>query len=593
MFKKEFLLVVILPLLTQCAHLSGKSIAGHNSAAKKSSRTISSIDQNKIDSVHVKTQANFHFLKGELLSQRHPEEAIQSFKEALIYDQKSADLRLRIAGEYIRAGLVSEAMDQAEEAKKLDNKNNDVRLVLAGLYTSTKMHDKALAEYNYLAAQDFHNDDVLTYRGVLLAEMGRAQESVQEFKKLAKTSADPAKAYYYMGRIYLEFFDNAEKQTIAAFKKSVNLNPSYILAVTDLARIYRAKNNTPMALKLLESHYETYGAQLQTSKMLSQIYLTNNKFAKAIEHLEVIERRAPDDQNNILKLALSLIENKDYTSAIIKLEGLLANNPGNEKLLFYLGSVNEEINKPLIAEGYFKEIKSSSSLYSQAVTHRAYILKDLSGINSSLALLDTVISENTENEKMYLLKASFLDEQGRTSEALESIAVAKSKFGDSINIAYYQGALLDKSGNKKLAIEAFKSVLKKQENHTQSLNHLAYVYAELGVNLKQAERLAFLALKQRPKDGHILDTIGYIYLKQGKLVSALRHLELAEELLPKESIIAEHLADVYYKQRRHSQAKKLYKKAVELANDKKTISTLEAKIKIIESLRLPATVARP
>lgn len=580
-FKKEYILLALLPLLIQCAH-SSRSIS-----------TISSIDQAKIDHVHVKTQADYNFLKGELLSQRHPEEAVQSFKEALLYDQNSVDLRLRLAGEYIRSGLVSEAMDQAEMAKKLDSKNNDVRLVLAGLYTSTKMHDKALAEYNYLVKQDFHNEDVITYRAVLLAEMGRPEKSVAEFRRLAKTSSDPAKAYYYMGRIYLEFFDNAENQTISAFKKSIAANPSYIMAVTDLARIYNAQKKTSKAVSLLESHYETYGSDLQTSKMLSQIYLTQDKFTKAIEHLEVIERRAPDDQSNILKLALSLIENKDYTSAIIKLETLLENNPGNEKLLFYLGSVNEEISKPLVAASYFKEIKPSSSLYSQAVAHRAYILKELSGVDASIELLDSIVAKNSDNEKLYLLRASFLDEQGDIDKALEAITQAKAKFKDSINITYYHGALLDKSGDKTAAVEVLKGVLSKKDDHIQSLNHLAYIYAEMGINLAKAERMAFTALKLRPKDAHILDTIGYIYLKQGKLISAVRHLEIAHELLPAESIIAEHLADVYYKQRRHSQAKKMYLKAVKLANDEKTINTIEAKIKIIESLRLPASVAKP
>lgn len=576
----RYIIIAIFPLLTYCAH---------NSPKKSETKQFS---QQKVDKVYVRTQADYHFLKGELLGRTDPEASIKEFKEALIYDQKSTDLRLRLAGEYLRNGLISEAVDQAEEAKKIDPTNKEARLVLAGLYTSTKMHNKALAEYNYLANKNFHKDDVLTYRAVLHAEMGNADKAVSEFRKLTKTSEDPGKAYYYLARVYLEFHDGKEQQAINAFKKSIALNPSNIQAVTDLVRIYQAQKKEKLARQILENHYETYGSSLEGSKMLSQMYLSENNFDKAIEHLEVVERRDPTNQNNILKLALSLIETKNYTSAIIKLESLLEQNPGNEKLLFYLGSVNEETGADTIAKTYFDQIKRGSSLYAQAFLHRTYIAKRTSGVDDAIALINEELVANPSLQ-MSFMKASFLDENNRTQEALDYVKTLK---GEEVNLqlVYLEGSLLDKLGNKQEASVIFREILAVNQNHVQSLNHLAYMYAESGTNLNEAEKLAFRANNLKPKDPHILDTIGYIHLLQGKAQSAVRYLEIAHEIMPTESIIAEHLGDAYNKLRKIDKAKALYLKAAGLAQDEKTASLLKNKIDKINSVnRLPAAVAKP
>ena len=56
-------------------------------------------------------------------------------------------VRLRLAAEYIKQGLVSESLEQAKLAVANDPKYEDAHLLLGGLYSALKMYDEALAEY--------------------------------------------------------------------------------------------------------------------------------------------------------------------------------------------------------------------------------------------------------------------------------------------------------------------------------------------------------------------------------------------------------------------------------------------------------------
>lgn len=85
---------------------------------------------------------------------------------------------------------------------------------------------------------------------------------------------------------------------------------------------------------------------------------------------------------------------------------------------------------------------------------------------------------------------------------------------------------------------------------TSAANNLAYMYADHGLELKRAEKLALTAVRARPIPAFI-DTLGWVYYKQNKLSRAgtiflelLRKPEGAPGLHP---VMLDHAGDVYYR----------------------------------------------
>lgn len=125
-----------------------------------------------------------------------------------------------------------------------------------------------------------------------------------------------------------------------------------------------------------------------------------------------------------------------------------------------------------------------------------------------------------------------------------------------------------------VALQAFQAVLGELPGNFAGANNLAWTYLQLyeqlsrlpepppflGVLLASAERWAEYSLSVCPKDpeirAHVLDTAAWVDFLQGRtkakrgqirwrLKRALKRLEEAYRLLPKNELVRQHLAAVY------------------------------------------------
>lgn len=67
------------------------------------------------------------------------------------------------------------------------------------------------------------------------------------------------------------------------------------------------------------------------------------------------------------------------------------------------------------------------------------------------------------------------------------------------------------------AMEIYRLVLERDPHHAMSCNNLAYYMMEHGGDLAEAERLLAIAFADRPDTSSILDSLGWLRFKQGKL----------------------------------------------------------------------------
>ncbi|HSQ85163.1 MAG TPA: tetratricopeptide repeat protein, partial [Desulfobacterales bacterium] len=88
--------------------------------------------------------------------------------------------------------------------------------------------------------------------------------------------------------------------------------------------------------------------------------------------------------------------------------------------------------------------------------------------------------------------------------------------------------------------------------------------------------------KEKPNDGYITDSLGWVYFKKGLYEKAVEYLEKAVSLVPNDPIILEHMGDAYFKISQKEKALQFYKRS--LSNKKKDTSGLEKKIQEIQGL---------
>lgn len=553
-----------------------------------------------IDPLFMRTQADYYFSLGEAYSyEGNHQRAIESFKSVLIYDAGSVSVKVRLAQEYLKSGLISEALVSAQQVVSQHPQHAPGHLLLANILSATKQYSKALPEYEKVSQLDQENKEVFIYIGAIQSELKNYSAAVTTFQKLVKDPDFGAKhlIHMYIARIYIDqalaiqhdkykpkfvsLMTKAKESLLSALKEK----PSYVEAASTLAQVYVQMEQKKYAISALRDFHAKNGMQQKTSELLIQLYLEDDKFDEAYEQLTAFEDISTDPLATKMRLSLILIQKKMYDPAAKKLEEILKSAPESDKARFYLGAVYEEMQKDALAIVHFKQVPMESSFYQEAVSHAAYLMKNHGQLKDAIAVVAEAINRDKASVSIYSLYVALLDEQGEYRQAQTFLLDTMKKYPENAQLRFYYGSLFDRLGNKQEVVNQMKMVLQLDANHVQALNYLAYTLAEMNVDMDDAETHALRAVKLEPSDPYILDTLGWIYFKKNKNKEAIQVLEAAYRKKPTVSIIAEHLGDAYLKEAMPEKARLMYQKAIDLESDQKKVSEIQTKLSALIAQR--------
>jgi Flp pilus assembly protein TadD len=111
----------------------------------------------------------------------------------------------------------------------------------------------------------------------------------------------------------------------------------------------------------------------------------------------------------------------------------------------------------------------------------------------------------------------------------------------------------------------FLKALEMVPNHPKILNYLGYSWIDQGLNLEEALKMVEKAAAISPRDGFIIDSLGWGLYRLGRFEEAVEKLEIAAQLEPVDPVINDHLGDAYWMVGRKREARFQWDMA--LAND--------------------------
>jgi Flp pilus assembly protein TadD len=164
----------------------------------------------------------------------------------------------------------------------------------------------------------------------------------------------------------------------------------------------------------------------------------------------------------------------------------------------------------------------------------------------------------------YLTSLYMADDQHES--ALNTIENGVELYPDNVELLYQRVLILEQTGQHEDAMRAAKDLLTVDGEHAETLNFLAYALAvdnrELDKALAYVERA--IEIKSAP---HILDTLGWVYYRLGRLVEALKIIEEASLQLSDDAVIFEHLGEIHLALKNLDQARTAFEKALQLQPD--------------------------
>ena len=597
MFYKIMILVLSLPIVA-CSSLPKNS---HEDSLTSKKKTTSNIDNNKAPitefssfpstisstSIDNKGKADYHFTLAEIYSaSNNITQAIEELKKTLVYDPKSTLVHLKLAQLYLRDGDITKSIASANTVLEFDPKNQEATIFLGTIYISLNIYKQAEAQYrqtlSHYSANDKNSFELSLHLALtIIRQKEKEKEVIEILQNLIKNSGQHRHtAYYYLGHIQQtkQNFVEAEKY----YKESLKVQEDFKTAIIALARLYEQKNRFTEAIELLQSFSKKFGTDEQIALYLSRVYLYQKDYNNAYLQYEIISAFNPSNIELQTRMAFILIKQKKYKEALDKLQDTLNQKPPmSARIHFYIGAIYEEIKEYPKAIKAFLKVPSSSLYYDESRIYAAYLENKQGNSQKAIQVLENAIASSPQNPKLFTVYASLLNDIQQYDEAIAFLNSAIKKFPKEQQLHFILGSIHDKMGNKQETIKIMKHVLSLNPQHVEALNYLAYTYAEMNKQLDEAEALARQAIKLKPNDGYVKDTLGWIIFKKGKVTDSIKLLESAYKIQSDESIIAEHLGDAYYKNNLLNKALEMYKKAYEIETGRKEKDKIQSKIKAI------------
>ena len=507
---------------------------------------------------------------------RHFPEAQDAYIKALICDEHSAYLHQRLAFLLISMGKIEEASVHLEKVLENSPQDNQTRRELAGIFDEIGKTEMAVDLYNANIENDPNDSDTYFRLGYLYQRHGHLKEAripLEKHLELQPTS--------YAGNVMLVKLYRAlgeDELAMAQYERILELNWSTLQAYS-AAEFYEGLGEYDKAIDLYTRLLKEDTENEMTRRRLAGLYARTGKGEKALEQLRVIRSTAKDVAEIDLVIGRLMLSEKQFEQAINHFTPMLKAYPDLPSLRPLLALAYHKNGDNVSAKELLRSVDVSSPAYEDAVLMYARICADSGNHAEGMAYLLQAIEESPDQfvQFYYVLADMYrLDKQYLAGEKIFERAMAN--FPDDINLKFEFGLYFEKVKQPDRAMEQMLKVLALAPDDAYALNYVGYTWADRGENLDQALDYVKRAIEQKPEDGYVRDSLGWVYYRLGKYDQAVVELYLATELEPGDPTIKEHLGDAYVETGDLDKAVVQYEEAVSLFKDSKKRALARQKI---------------
>ncbi len=432
--------------------------------------------------------------------------------------------------------------------------------------------------YAKILAIDPQQQNAYLFLGSVYTRMKLERKAVGIYRKMVKRYPEAYAGHYFLGRIYQQ--QGKQRSAEKAFERTLAINPDLEEPKFALVSIYLSRGKADLAIEMYRGLLARNPKNIKAAAGLAYLYIDQDRAAEATPLLLGLGRRSLSDLQVARDILRLYIDPKKYKEAAAILAGIIDSGPASRDLTYFLGVAYEGLQDPDRAILEMKKLTPKDRFYQDAVVRIAFLYQDQEKTNKAIAHMQQAIAANPDKSEFYFYLGTLYEETGKLEEALTALHRGQANEPDSIKIQFRLGVVYDKLGDKEQSIAAMKRVIQLDANHASALNYLGYTYADLGKNLEEAEKLIARALKHKPDDGYITDSLGWVYYKQGRYSEALEMLIKAVGMVADDPIILEHLGDAYLKKDNRRKALESYRRALKVKEKDRDV--LEKKIEALK-----------
>ncbi len=516
----------------------------------------------------------------------------QYFEQAIAEQPGDAGLRAQLAMLYMAEGNDAQAILELEQAVVTGDAPAKEQSMLALAYLKHKDFGKAVEVARDLAEVHPENAYPQNLLGVIFSAKGDMRQARDAFTNALRL--DPLFSAAALNLARLDVLEGRLESARARLDAVLLDDMNNISALLALAQLADAENDREQAVTWLEKARAVDATALVPRLLLARYYARTGKLDRARKIAREAEAIDAQDPRVLLELGSVELESQEAGAAAETFERLVEIAPG-EQAYYALGVARFRANDIKGAESALKtalelhpaNIKAASLLvlvevkagrFDDALETANEIKRRFPKSPAGHELEGDVHAYQQQNAKAasayararemgggtrVLLKEATARRQSQGNAAVISLLESWMKAHADDAAAHYALALAySADGQTGTAEKEYRRLLEKNPAYVPALNDLAWLLAQ-DARLEEAGDLAGKAHELRPDSGPVLDTLGWIRLKQGDTKAALGLLRQAAEKLPAVGDVQYHLAVALAKSGKKAESRKILERLLD------------------------------
>jgi len=522
-----------------------------------------------LPNIAVSEQLIQKYLSAELSFQRGDKFAAYSTMMSLARSLRDPRLARRALEFAIAGSLGGEAVKAARLWREIAPQSEEATQAVVGLLISSGRIDEVktvLAQQLAASSPEALPNTI----ALLQRQLARVQDRSRAYgllRELLEPYGDVLDARLTLAQAAMVAGDRATALTEA--RAALAKHPSSDLVALVLAQIIEDRAESVQSLvAFLQKNPKSREVRLAYARTL----IEQNKVAEAKAQFALLLTHHPDDRTTLYALGLMAAqagEMREAESYLSKYIQTLGDQPDRERdstqALLVLAQIAEDKNDTAAALKWLEKIEpDNQGSYISATLRRAMLLAKAKDPEAARALLQQAEVRNDDDRaKLTVGEAQLLRDAGRLDDALRMVADALELNKNNIDLLYEHAMLAERAKQFDLMERELRKLIKVAPDNQHAYNALGYSFADRNVRLQEAFDLISKANQIAPNDPYILDSLGWVEFRLGRLEQALKTLQRAYEIKA-DAEIAAHLGEVMWKMGRQDEAKKLWRSA----NDK-------------------------
>ena len=444
---------------------------------------------------------------------------------------------------------------------ELDPRNPDPHQVLAVMkLRAGELEQAALHFQDIFAYSDGEVDEKLWMIANLLGSENDKEAVLEIMEKLVASQNNSPGALYAFAHVAAKLEDLERsrellEETLALAPDNDNAALSYISILQRLGREQEAL--AWLEQELAKREENDFNLRMAYARLLMEF----RQFDKAVDQFELLVTREPGNPDVLYALGLLYLQSNRLDDSETLFKKLSEREALTDVANYYIGRIAEEKRRYNEASAWYQGVHKGEH-YFDAQVRLAMLLARKGEVEEARNHLNSIRQQNGQQALIIIQAEGELLIQAELYE--EAIEIYTKALGDQYDaeLLYSRSMAAEKIGRLDMVETDLRTILEHEPDHAQALNALGYTLADATDRHAEAYELIKKALELRPSDFYILDSMGWVLYRLGRLDEAVEYLRKALNKR-QDPEIAAHLGEVLWVRGEREQAKEVWEAALE------------------------------